>query len=141
MTKNNDSRYWRAPPEILLPLHREFCFTHEADPYPWPEGYDPIEAEWGERVYLNPAFGGQFFYKGRYHGPAIWAGKAVKEARKGKQIVFVYPIDRWILSLVDAGADIRNLGKLDWSYVVNGKTKKSLGRGVGCFILGQNEKP
>ena len=43
-------------------------------------------------------------------GPTAWAKKSIEENKKGKRVVMVYPIDKWVLMLLAAGAKVENLG-------------------------------
>lgn len=49
--------------------------------------------------------------------------------------MLVYPIDKWILMLLAAGATVRNLGDVRWCAVENGAAGKGTGRHIACFIL------
>ena len=64
--------------------------------------------------------------------------KAIIEQRKGKTSVVVYPIDKWVLMMIDAcgiGADIRNLGDVKWLATEDNSQGKGTGRHIACFIL------
>jgi len=61
--------------------------------------------------------------------------KAILESRKGKRVVMVYPIDKWVLMLLAAGAKVRNLGDVRWVATEDGLPGKGTGRHVAAFIL------
>lgn len=126
--------YWLTPPELMEKLQLEFNFNYDPCPYPLPEGYDGLTAEWGERNYVNPPFG-SIVRDGKKLGPTAWAKKAIAEHKKGKDVVLVYPIYKWILMLMEAGAEVRNLGDVRWLSTEEGKPGKGIGQHIACFIL------
>ena len=126
--------YWLTPPELMERLQAEFHFDFDACPFPKPEDFDGLTSDWGKSAYVNPPFGA-VLHNGRKTGPTAWAKKAIEEHRKGKRVVLVYPLDKWILLMIQAGAKIRNLGDVRWCATENGKPGKGTGRHVACFIL------
>ena len=62
-------------------------------------------------------------------------GKTITEFKKGKKVVLVYPIDKWVLMLLDAGAEVKNLGDVKWCAVEDGSAGKGTGRWIAEFIL------
>jgi hypothetical protein len=50
-------------------------------------------------------------------------------------VVLVYPIDKWILMLLAAGAEVRNLGDVRWLATEDGQPGKGTGRHIACFVL------
>ena len=86
--------YWLTPPELLAELHDEFWFDFDPCPYPKPDDFDGLTAEWGSSNYVNPPFG-TVMRDGKKRGVTAWVRKAIEEYRKGKKVVFVYPIDKW----------------------------------------------
>ncbi len=107
--RSDGKHYWLTPPDVYGPLHAEFSFDFEPCPYPLPEGFDGLTMPWGSSSYVNPPFG-SIIHQGKMKGPTAWARKAIHEAEQGKRVVLVYPIDKWILMLLQAGAEVRNLG-------------------------------
>ena len=95
---------------------------------------DGLTCEWGVSNYVNPPFG-SIIHKGRKKGPTAWARKAIAEARKNKRVVLVYPIDKWILMLLAAGAEVRNLGDIRWLATEDNSEGKGTGRHIAAFIL------
>lgn len=126
--------YWLTPPDVYAPLHLEFQFTFDPCPWPLPEGSDGLTCDWGISNYVNPPFG-SIIHQGRKKGPTAWAKKAIQEAAKGKTTVLVYPIDKWVLMLLAAGAEVRNLGDVRWLATEDGSEGKGTGRHVAAFIL------
>jgi hypothetical protein len=85
--------------------------------------------------YVNPPFG-SIIHQGRKKGPTAWARKAIEEHAKGKRVVMVYPIDKWILMMLSAmGVKVRNLGDVCWHSIEDGKPGTGNGRHVAVFIL------
>jgi hypothetical protein len=126
--------YWLTPPELYSMLTREFGFTFDAAPYPLPEGFDGLTQPWGVSTYVNPPFG-SILHNGKKKGPTAWARKAIKENLLGKTVVMVYPIDKWVLMLLAAGAEVRNLGAVRWLATEDGAEGKGTGRHIAAFIL------
>lgn len=117
--------YWLTPPALMEALRYEFQFNYDACPYPRPEGYDGLAADWGTSTYVNPPF----------KGPTAWVRKALAEHAKGKRVVLVFPIDKWIHLLLEAGAEVRNLKDVKWCAIEDGQPGKGTGRHIAAFIL------
>jgi len=128
--------YWLTPPAMYANLNLEFSFTFDPCPYPYPlpEGFDGLTCEWGASNYVNPPFG-SIMHEGRKKGPTAWARKAIEEASKGKKVVLVYPIDKWVLMLLAAGAEVRNMGDVRWIATEDNSAGKGTGRHIAAFIL------
>lgn len=127
---SDGKHYWLTPPELMRQLKEEFDFDFDPCPYPLPAGFDGLQAEWGRSNYVNPPF----------KGPTAWVRKAITENEKGKTIVFVFPIDKWVHLLLEAGAEIRNLKDVRWCAIEDGQPGKGTGRWIAAFILrGKNE--
>ena len=88
----------------------------------------------GESNYVNPPFG-SIIHQGKKKGPTAWARKAIEENKKGKHVVLVYPIDKWVLMLLAAGAKVENLGDVRWLATEDGSRGKGTGRHIAAFIL------
>lgn len=119
--KKDGKHYWLTPPELMEALDEEFGFDFDACPYPRPDGFDGLTAEWGASSYVNPPF----------NGPTAWVRKAIEEAAKGKDVVFVFPTPKWIHYLLLAGAEFRSLGDVRWCATEDG----SPGRGIGLYTM------
>ena len=126
--------YWITPPELYNQLNEEFAFTFDPCPYPKPEDFDGLDAEWGESNYVNPPFG-VVIHKGKKKGATAWARKCIEESKKGKKVVMVYPIDKWVLMLLEAGAKVRNLKDVKWIATEDGSVGPGTGRHIACFVL------
>lgn len=74
-------------------------------------------------------------HDGKKKGPTAWARKAIAENKKGKRIVLLYPIDKWVLMMLAAGAKVRNLGDVRWCATEDGTPGKGTGRHIAAFIL------
>ena len=132
--------YWLTPPELYNQLNEEFAFTFDPCPYPKPDNFDGLDAEWGESNYVNPPFG-VVLHKGKKKGATAWARKCIEESKKGKKVVMVYPIDKWVLMLLEAGARVRNLRDVKWIATEDGSVGPGTGRHIACFILdGEKQK-
>lgn len=127
--------YWITPPALYKQLDDEFHFDFDPCPYPRPEGFDGLTCEWGKSNYVNPPFG-SIMHNGRKKGATAWVRKAIEEHRKGKTVVLVYPIDKWVLMLLrEMGTEVRNLGDVRWLATEDGSEGKGTGRHIACFIL------
>lgn len=130
--------YWLTPPDLYAMLDAEFHFDFDPCPYPLPQDFDGLTCEWGRSNYVNPPFG-SIIHAGKKKGMTAWVRKALEEHAKGKRIVMVYPIDKWVLMLCKAilgdQAGIRNLGDVKWLATEDGSQGKGMGRHIACFIL------
>jgi hypothetical protein len=126
--------YWLTPPELYKKLNDEFNFDFDPCPYPKPDNFDGLDAEWGDSNYVNPPFG-VVIHKGKKKGATAWARKCIEENKKGKKVVMVYPIDKWVLMLLEAGAKVRNLKDVKWIATEDGSIGPGTGRHIACFIL------
>ena len=132
--ENDGKHYWLTPTNVYNELDQEFNFDFDPCPYPLPNGFDGLTIEWGNSSYCNPPFG-SIMHEGKKKGPTAWARKAMAEQDKGKDVVMVYPIDKWILMLLQAGAEVRNLGDIKWLATEDNSPGKGTGRHIACFVL------
>jgi hypothetical protein len=130
----NGKHYWLTPPELMLALQAEFNFDHDACPYPKPDDYDGLTAEWGSSTYVNPPFG-SIIHEGKKKGPTAWARKAISEMQKGKDVVLVYPVPKWVLMLMEHAKEVRNLGDVKWCATEDGTPGEGIGQHVAMFVL------
>ena len=137
---DDGKHYWLTPPDVYDALDLEFSFDFDPCPYPLPDGFDGLTCEWGWSNYVNPPFG-SVIHEGKKKGPTAWVRKANEgwQKGKGKTVVLVYPIDKWVLMLLkaivgDAG-EVRNLGDIRWRATEDGSEGKGTGRHIACFIL------
>lgn len=131
---SDGKHYWLTPPALYQRLNMEFSFTFDPCPYPKPVGFDGLTCEWGESNYVNPPFG-SIMHEGKKKGMTAWVRKALAEHAKGKRVVMVYPLDKWVLMLLAAGAKVRNLGDVRWHATEDGSEGKGTGRHIACFVL------
>lgn len=142
---DDGKHYWLTPPDLYAQLDAEFHFDFDPCPYPKPDDFDGLTSEWGKSSYVNPPFG-SIIHEGKKKGPTAWVRKAIEEWKKGKRVVLVYPVDKWVLMLMDAilgeHAQVRNLGDVKWLATEDGTAGKGTGRHIACFILEpQKAKP
>jgi len=126
--------YWLTPPALYDDLNRQYEFNFDPCPYPKPEGFDGLTDDWGTSSYVNPPFG-SIIHQGRKKGPTAWVRKALAEHKKGKRVVLVYPIDKWVLMLLAAGAKVTNLGDVRWLATEDRLPGLGTGRHIACFVL------
>jgi len=127
--------YWLTPPALYTQLNAEFNFDFDPCPHPLPPNFDGLTCEWGLRNYVNPPFG-SIIHQGKKKGPTAWVRKAIIERQKGKLVVLVYPVDKWILMLLSAiGTQVRNLGDVRWLAIEDNSVGKGTGRHIAAFIL------
>lgn len=135
---DDGKHYWLSPPELLAAIEAEFGKFFDPCPYPLPDGFDGLTCEWGQVNYANIPFG-SIIHQGKKKGPTAWMRKAIEEWKKGKTVVLVYPVDKWLLMMVKAifgeNADIRNLGDVRWHATEDGSQGKGTGRHIAMFIL------
>lgn len=128
------NHYWLTPPDLLKMIQDEFNVDYDPCPYPRLENFNGLKEEWGKSSYCNPPFG-SIIEDGKKLGPTAWTRKCISENKKGKTVVFVYPIYKWILMLIEAGAEVRNLGDVKWHSIEENKAGKGIGQHVAMFIL------
>lgn len=126
--------YWLTPIDLMQSMQKEFNFDFDPCPFPKPDDFDGLTCEWGQSNYVNPPFG-SIIHEGKKKGPTAWMRKAIEENKKGKDVVIVYPVDKWILMLLAAGAEVRNLGDVKWVATEDGSAGKGTGRHIAQFIL------
>lgn len=133
---SDKKHYWLTPPDLYAKMDAEFHFDFDPCPYPKPDGFDGLTCEWGNSNYVNPPFG-SIMHNGRKKGPTAWMRKAIEEQRKGRLSVVVYPVDKWVLMMIEAcgASEIRNLGDVKWCAIEDGCPGKGTGRHVAAFIL------
>lgn len=131
---SDGKHYWLTPPELYETLDKQYSFDFDPCPFPLPEGFDGLTCEWGKSSYVNPPFG-SIMHQGKKKGPTAWVRKAIAEQNKGKDVVLVYPVDKWLLMLVQAGAEISNLWDVKWLATEDQSQGKGTGRHIACFVL------
>jgi hypothetical protein len=126
--------YWLTPPDLYSSLDARYTFTFDPCPFPLPAGFDGLTCEWGASNYVNPPFG-SIVHEGKKKGPTAWVRKAIAEQQKGKRVVLVYPVDKWLLMLLKAGATVENLGDVRWLATEDRTQGKGTGRHIAMFTL------
>lgn len=128
----NGKHYWLTPPDLMEALQNEFAFDYDACPYPRPPDFDGLTVDWGDSTYVNPPFA----------GPTAWVRKAIAESEKGKRVVFVFPIYKWILMLLTHPnlKEVRNLKDVKWCAIEDGSPGKGIGQHIAMFVLDGNEE-
>ena len=132
-----ENRYWLTPPELYKKLNDEFSFDFDPCPFPLHKGYNGLEVDWGQVNYLNPPF-----MKKDAVGcsvPTAFVHKAIEENKKGKTVVLTLPVASYVNLLVEAGAEIRSLGRVGWLGTELKDPMKSPPP-IACFILRGNNK-
>lgn len=124
--------YWLTPPELMDQMKAEHNFDFDACPYPRPEGFDSLTCDWGQSTYVNPPFA----------GPTAWVRKAIAESEKGKEVVFVFPVYKWILLLLTHPnlVKVENLKDIKWCAIEDGSPGKGIGQHIAKFTL-RGKKP
>lgn len=130
----DSKHYWITPPELYAELDAQYAFDFDPCPHPKPEDFDGLTCEWGQSNYVNPPFG-SIIHDGKKKGATAWVRKALAEHAKGKKVVFVFPLDKWILMMLTAGAKVVNLGDVRWLATEDGTAGKGTGRHIAAFVL------
>lgn len=136
---DDGKHYWLTPQSLYDELAAKYGFDFDPCPYPKPDGFDGLTCEWGQSSYVNPPFG-SIVHDGKKKGMTAWVRKALAEHAKGKRVVMVYPIDKWVLMLLGAGAKVSNLGDVRWLATEDGSAGKGTGRHIACFVLDTEER-
>jgi hypothetical protein len=113
-----NKQYWITPPELYKKLDDEFHFDFDPCPYPF-NGINGIDLDWGNTTYLNPPFrksDGQFGA-----GPTAFFRKAIEENKKGKTVVAIINTNAFINMMLEAGAELRPMGRVKW---LDGRTSE-----------------
>lgn len=126
------------PPPLYQQLNEEFNFDFDPCPFPKPDTFDGLTCEWGQSNYVNPPFG-SIIHMGKKKGPTAWVRKCIEEWQKGKTVVLVYPVDKWLLmlmkSIIGEKGEVRNLGDVKWIATEDNSIGKGTGRHIAMFIL------
>lgn len=130
--EGKEKHYWLTPPEIYLPLNEEFNFDFDPCPYPRPEGYNSLDIPWGQSNYINPPFRKKDTPDGR--GPTAFVRKAIEEYKLGNGSVLLIPTQSYVNLLIEAGAELRSMGRVRWISGVDGTRTKSPSP-ITAFIL------
>jgi len=126
-----NGRYWLTPSGIYQKLNDEFHFDFDPCPHPKPEGFDGLSVEWGISNYVNPPFRRK---DGNGIGPTAFVRKAIEEQKKCKSSVLVLPVQSYVNLLLEAGAELRSMGRIKWLEIDTLKETKQPSP-ICCFIL------
>lgn len=107
---SSDAQYWLIPKDIFASLNAEFNF--DFDPCPYPYKQDGIEVTWGNCNWINPPFRKKDAINN--HGPTAFVRKAIDESKKGKTSVMVLPTQSYVNLMLEAGAELRSMGRIRW---------------------------
>ena len=132
--------YWLTPPDLYARLDAQYRFDFDPCPHPKPDDFDGLTCEWGRSNYVNPPFG-SILHGGKRKGMTAWVRKALAEHAQGKRVVMVYPLDKWVLMLLAAGAKVSNLGDVRWLATEDGQAGNGSGRHIACFVLDAPRSP
>ena len=99
---------------------------------PAAEGFNSLTVEWGQRNYVNPPFSKDDVMGGR--GATAFVRKAIEQQRKGKLSVIVLPVFDYVTRLLEAGAEIRPLGRVPF-LDVDSRRPVPHPPNIACFIL------
>lgn len=125
-------RYWLTPPEIYQKLDKEFHF--DFDPCPYPKAKNGLVGPWGKMNYVNPPFRKR---DGDGKGPTAFVRKAIEESSKGRSSFLVLPVQSYVNLLLEAGAELRSLGRIRWLETHTREECKSPSPICGFFLPGR----
>jgi hypothetical protein len=127
----SESRFWLTPPDLYQTLNNEFHFDFDPCPCPRPDGYNGLIIPWGSSNYVNPPFRKKDSPDG---GPTAFVRKAIEEQANGKTSVLVLPVQSYVNLLLEAGAELRSLGRVRW-LEADSKEPTKQPSPICCFIL------
>lgn len=99
--------FWITPAPLYRELWDEFHFDYDPCPFPRPDGYDGLTAEWGTSNYVNPPF----------RGPKMkWVRKCIEEWKKGKVVVLILGSGNLshVFDILPDGTEIRVVKGVRW---------------------------
>lgn len=127
-----NTQYWLTPRPAYDALNEEFAFDFDPCPCPRPDGYDSLIIPWGNSNFVNPPFRKHDGVNGQ--GPTAFVRKAIAEQANGKTSVLILPVQSYVNLLLEAGAELRSLGRLRWIEATTGEPCKSPSP-ICCFVL------
>lgn len=122
-------RYWLTPPELYSKLDSEFHFNF--DPCKYPKTWNGLEIEWGSMNYVNPPF------RSKDGSPTAFVRKAIEQSLKGKSSFLTLPAQSYVNLLLEAGAELRSLGRVKWLEVETKEPMKSPSPITGFYLRGK----
>jgi len=105
-------RFWLMPPDLYGKLDAEFHFDFDPCPCPRPADFDGLAVAWGRSNFVNPPFRRKDGFNGA--GPTAFVRKAIAESRAGRGSVLVLPTQSYVNLLLEAGAELRSMGRVRW---------------------------
>lgn len=126
-----DGKYWLTPPQLYNDFNSEFSFDFDPCPCPRPENYNSLVVPWGKSNYVNPPFN---LKDGPFGGPTAFARKAIEENKRGNGSVIVLPVRNYVNLLLEAGAELRPVGRVKWLECDTGEEWRSPSP-ICAFIL------
>ena len=91
-----------------------------------------MKIKWGHRNYVNPPFRKEDATGGT--GPTAFVRKAIAEQQTGKTSVLLLPVFDYVTLLLEAGAEIRPLGRVPFHDVGSRRTAPHPAN-IACFVL------
>ena len=125
-------RYWLTPPALYRKLNAEFHSDYDPCPNPLPKGFNSLIVDWGQCNYVNPPFSKNDVVGGS--GATAFVRKAIEQQGKGKTVVLVLPVFDYVTRLLEAGAEIRPLGRVPFNDV-DSRRPSPQPANIACFIL------
>lgn len=133
------SRFWLTPPYLYEQLDAEFHFDFDPCPHPRPPEFDGLACDWGQSSYINPPYRRGDALFGR--GPTAFTRKAIAEQQQhGRSSVMLLPVPAYVTALVNAGAELRDMGRVPWLDIET-KEPWSKPKPIMAFILRGNRGP
>src|SRR3972149_5187939 len=121
-------RYWLVPMRLYEELDNEFHF--DFDPCQYPKKFNGLECEWGQMNFVNPPF------RSKDGSPTAFVRKAIEESKKGKSSFLTLPCQSYVNLLLEAGAELRSLGRVKWLEVETKEPMKSPSPITGFYLKG-----
>lgn len=122
-------RYWLTPPDIYYQLDSEFHF--DFDPCKYPMMDDGLLTNWGKMNYVNPPF------RSKDGSPTAFVRKAIEESKKGNSSVLMLPTQSYVNLMLQAGAELRPMGRIRWLEVITKKPMPSPSNITLFYLKGQ----
>jgi hypothetical protein len=126
-----DARYWLTPSALYSALDREFGFDFDPCPYPRPANWCATKVPWGKSNFVNPPF-----HRENGVGPTAIVKRAIAEHRAGRASVLLLPVQSYIPALLEAGAELRSVGRVKWVEVESGAPSPNPSPIVAAILRG-----
>lgn len=110
-----EKSYWITPPDLYKELDDEYHF--DFDPCPYPMITDGLGIPWKKMNYVNPPF------RKKDGSPTAFVHKAIQQQQLGRSSVLTLPTQSYVNLLLEAGAEVRSLGRVKW---LEAKTRKPM---------------